>query len=66
MCSGVTKLNRNVSVRLDNAEIADEEDVHVNDLPAVLQHVVFNPGEGFKLAIPGGSETNPGSLPVMP
>lgn len=66
MCSGTTKLNRNVSVRLDNADIADEEDVHANDLPAVLQHVVFNPGEGFKLAIPGGSETNPGSLPVMP
>ena len=66
MCSGTAKLNRNVSVRLDNADIADEEDVHVNDLPAVLQHVVFSPSEGFKLAIPGGFETDPGSLPVLP
>ena len=62
MYSGTTKLNRNNSVRLDNAEIADEEDVHVNDLPAVLQHVVFTPGEGFKLAIPGGYEVSPQPL----
>ena len=60
ICSVTAKLNRNVSVRLDNADIADEEDIHVNDLPAVLQHIVFNPGEGFKLAIPGGFETTPG------
>ncbi len=60
MCSSASKLNRNNSVRLDNADIVDEEDVHVNNLPAVLQHVVFSPGEGFKLAIPGGFETNPG------